>query len=142
VIRLDLAGLMKRAAMHILLIEDNPDHVFLTRQAIGAAWRDASLYVTRNLAEARAVLRSLNGPARFDLILATLDLGDASRLAQLRDMQASAAIGAAPIIALVNSTRDQELARVAGQPAEWIILKPVRPESLREAIQRKPLLST
>ena len=132
---------MKNAAMHILLIEDNPDHVFLTRQAIGVTWRDASLYVTRNLAEARAVLRSLNGPPRFDLILAALEPGDASRLAQLRDPQASAVIGAAPIIALVSSTRDQELARVAGQPAEWIILKPLRAESLREAIQRRLLLS-
>jgi len=87
------------------------------------------------------VLRSLNGPPHLDLILAALEPGDASRLAQLRDMQASAAIGAAPIIALVNSTRDQELARVAGQPAEWIILKPLRAESLREAIQRRLLLS-
>ena len=125
--------------MNILLIEDNPDHVFLTRQAIYTTWRDAHLCVARNLAEVRVVLHSSSCPPQFDLILAALDPGDTSRLAQLRDMQASAPIGDAPIIALVSSTRDQELARVASQPAEWIILKPLRAESLREAIQRKPL---
>ena len=125
--------------MNILLIEDNPDHVFLTRQAIYVTWRDAHLSVARNLAEVRVVLHSSSRPPHFDLILAALDPVDTSRLAKLHEMQAAAEIGDAPIFALVNSTRDQELARVANQPVEWIILKPLRAESLREAIQRRPL---
>lgn len=128
--------------MNILLIEENPDHVFLTRQAINTTWRDATLFVTRNLDEVRAVLHSPNPPTHFDLILASLDAYGASRLLQLREMQAASEICTAPIIALVSSTRDRELAQVADQPVEWIVFKPLRAESLREAIRRRPLTQT
>jgi CheY-like chemotaxis protein len=131
--------MMKSQTMSILLIEDNPDHVFLTRQAVHTAWRDVSLFVTCNLDEVRTIRHSPCAPARFDLILAALDMRDPHRLAHLREMQASGEINDAPIIALVGSTREQELARVAHQPKEWIILKPLRAESLREAIRRRPL---
>jgi len=130
---------MKIPAMTILLIEDNPDHIFLTQQAISATWRDARLTITRDLVEVRALLHSPDRPDRFDLILVALDSRHTGRLAELREMQASSELSAAPIIALASSTRDQELAQVADQPVEWIILKPLRAESLREAMQRRPL---
>ena len=122
--------------MHILLIEDNPDHIFFARQAIADTWRDATLHVARDLAEA-ATLLSLSGPQpRFDVLLAALDSREANRLAQL---QICAQLEGTPIIALASSTRDQELAQVANHPLDWIILKPLRAEALLEALQRRPL---
>ncbi|MGH2592223.1 MAG: hypothetical protein ACRDGG_01780 [Anaerolineae bacterium] len=129
----------KNVLMHILLIEDNPDHIFLARQAIGEAWRDALLHVAHDLSQVRALLSSPRRPARFDLILVALDWGDANRLVRLRDLQAFSELDTAPIIALVSSTRDQELAQVANHPIDQIVLKPLRAEALREVIRRRPL---
>jgi len=125
--------------MRILLIEDNPDHIFLARQAIEGAWHGATLHVARDLAEVRALLRQPDLPARFDLLLAALDPRDIDRLARLRELRAHPALNDAPIIALVSSTRDQELAQVANHPLDWIILKPLHAEALREALRRRPL---
>ncbi len=125
--------------MRILLIEDNPDHVFLARQAIEEIWRDATLHVVRDLAEVQSLLDSPACPTHFDLLLVALNGLDTDRLARLRALQAAPAIHATPIIALASSTRDRELAQVADQPLDWIILKPLHAEALREAIRRRPL---
>ena len=124
--------------MRILLVEDNPDHIFLARQAIEETWHGATLHIARDLAEVRALLCQPDLPARFDLLLAALDSREADRLAQLREIHAPA-LHDVPIIALVSSTRDQELARVAEQPIDQIILKPLRAEALREALRRRLL---
>ena len=121
--------------MDILIIADNPDHVFLARLAVEEAWHGATLQVASDMAEARAALGGTGRRHHFDLLLAALDSRDANRLVKLRELP----IGAAPIIALVSSTRDQELAQVANQPVDWIILKPLRAEALREALRRRPL---
>ena len=125
--------------MRILLIEDNPDHVFLARQAVEAVWPDAALLIARDVPEAEKTYCAPAGLPRFDLILAALDARDAQRLARLRALRDCPALASAPIIALAGSTRDQELAQVANQPLDWIILKPLRAEALREAIRRRPL---
>lgn len=125
--------------MLILLIEDNTDHVFLARQAVAEVWPEAVLHVARDLAEAEAKFCTPEHSLRFDLLLAALDARDTRRLAHLRELHHCPEFEHAPIIALANTTRDQELAQVANQPLDWIILKPLRAEALREAIRRRPL---
>jgi len=125
--------------MHILLIEDNPDHVFLARQAVEEVWHGAMLHVARDLSEAKKLYCTHDHGNHFDLLLAALDARDAHRLARLRELHDCPEFESAPIIALANSTRDQELAQVANQPLDWIILKPLRAEALREALRRRPL---
>ena len=125
--------------MRILLIEDNPDHVFLARQAIEETWPRATLHVASDLSDLRALLSHPDRPAHFDVLLAALDSHEADRLTRLREMSVSSALDGAPLIALVSSTRDQELAQVAEQPLDWIILKPLRAEALQEALRRRPL---
>ncbi len=126
--------------MRILLIEDNPDHVYLARQAVDEVWRDATLFIARDLAEAQTLYcRTPEHGEHFDLLLAALDARDVHRLERLRDLNNCPEFESTPIIALANSTRAQELAQVANQPLDWIILKPLRAEALREALQRRPL---
>jgi len=125
--------------MHILLIEDNPDHIFLARQAIKDTWNNATLHVARDLHEARVLLRRTHRRTHFDLLLATLDPRDVDGLARLRELRACPPLKGAHVIALVNSTRDQELAQVANQSVDWIMLKPLRAEALREAMQQRRL---
>jgi CheY-like chemotaxis protein len=126
--------------MRVLLIEDNPDHVFLARQAVEEVWRDATLLIARDLEEAQALYCSTpEHGERFDLLLAALDARDVHRLARLRELHDCPEFESTPIIALANSTRAQELAQVANQPLDWIILKPLRTETLREALRRRPL---
>jgi len=126
--------------MRILLIEDNPDHVFLARQAVEDVWHDATLLIARDLTEVQTLYcgKQEQG-ARFGLLLAALDARDVHRLARLRELHDCPEFESTPIIALANSTRAQELAQVANQPLDWIILKPLRAEALREALRRRPL---
>ena len=125
--------------MRILLIEDNPDHIFLARQAIEEVWRGATLHVARDVAEAKTLFCKPDHSMRFDLLLAALDSHDTHRPARLRDLHTCPEFESTPTIALASSTREQELAQVADQPLDWIILKPLRAETLREAIRRRPL---
>ena len=125
--------------MRILLIEDNTDHIFLARQAVDRVWGQATLHIAHDPDEARARYCQPGRSLRFDVLLVSLDARDANRLLRLRQMQECLELTSAPIIALASSTRDQELAQVAHQPVDWIILKPLRAEALLQALQRRPL---
>ena len=125
--------------MRILLIEDNPDHVFLARQAVEQTWHSATLDIAHDMQDVRSRYCHKKPRRRFDLVLVSLDSRDTHRLQQLRELQACRELNDAPVIALASSTRNQELAQVANQPIEWIILKPLRAEALQEAIKRRPL---
>jgi len=125
--------------MRILLIEDKPDHIFLACQAIKQVWPEPTLHIARHVEEVKARYCSVGAPTRFGLILVSLDSRDSHRLLGLRQIQTHPQLNDTPVIAMASSTRDQELAQVAHHPLEWIILKPLRAEALREAIRRRPL---
>jgi CheY-like chemotaxis protein len=118
--------------MNILLIEENPDHVFLARQAILDTWPNATLLVARDQAEARVMLHQPNVPQRFDLLLTSFDLRNGDGLEQLHKLHTDPALRSTPLIALVSSTRDQELAQAAHATFDCILLKPLRAEALRD----------
>ena len=125
--------------MRILLIEDKPDHVFLARQAVEQVWPEVALHIVRDVEEVIARYCQPAASLHFDLILASLATHESQRLLSLRQMQTHPRLAHTPVIALVSSTRDQELAQVAHHPADWIILKPLKADALREALRRKPL---
>lgn len=126
---------MRRRTMNtipsILLIEDNPDHIFLTQRAIEDTWQDVRLYIAHDLSEARVMLNRLNSPAHFDVLLATIDPRNSERLARLCQLREFPALHRAIFVALVSSTRDQEMAHAANPPFNRIVLKPLRAETLR-----------
>jgi len=126
-------------SMHILLVEPNPDHVFLARKAIEEIWNGVTLHIAPSLGMVRGGPHRTDTPAHFDVLLATLDPRDPGDLACLDEIRRSAPFDKATLIALVNSTRDQELAQAANPPFDWVLLKPLRAESLRELLQVKPL---
>jgi CheY-like chemotaxis protein len=118
--------------MEILLIEDNPDHAFLCEEAIQNAWPETTLHTVHTVSAAQALITHQDSPDRFDMILAALDQHPHETLADVRELQASLPVETRPIplILLVNSTRERQLAQVANHPHEWILLKPLQVSSL------------
>lgn len=127
--------------MEILLIEDNADHAFLSQEAIRKAWPEATLHTVSDASEAHALITNSeqNKPQRFDLILATLDQHSPeafTRLSDLQDLHPCSSMRI-PLILLVNSTREQQLAQVANHPREWILLKPLQASALHATLEPK-----
>lgn len=127
--------------MHILLIEDNTDHIFLAREAIEGAWEDATLHIANDIIETEALLEGLDQQLQFDLLIASVNTHDQLRLPQLSRLRSSLSSKSEhiPLILLVNSTRDQQLAQVANHPDGWILLKPLRAKALREAFEHEAI---
>lgn len=125
--------------MHILLVENNPDHVFLARKAVEEIWNGGTLHIASSLNLVRDGLRRSDTPAHFDVLLATFNPRNPDDLASLDQIRRSAPFDKATLIALVSSTRDQEMAQAANPPPDWVLLKPLRADKLRELLQTKPL---
>ena len=93
----------------ILLVEDNLDHVVITRQAVASIlpWE---VEVVRDGAAALARLTDASpGRARPDLILLDLHLPSMSGIDVLRRVRSDPAYAATPIIVLTAAGEDEEL---------------------------------
>lgn len=125
--------------MELLLIEDNPDHVFLCQEAIQGAWPDAILHTVQDVSEAHARIANGGAPQHVDVILASLDQHSQETLTRLRELQSLLPSNSAPIplILMVSSTREQQLAQVADHPRNWILIKPLQADTLRAMLEPK-----
>jgi len=93
----------------ILLVEDNLDHVVITRQAV-ASILPCEVEVVRDGAAALARLIGAGpGRARPDLILLDLHLPSMSGIDVLRRVRSDPAYAATPIIVLTAAGDDEEL---------------------------------
>ena len=93
----------------ILLVEDNFDHVVITRQAV-AAILPCEVEVVRDGAAAIARLTDpASGRARPDLILLDLHLPLMSGIEILRRVRSDPAYAATPIIVLTAAGEDEDL---------------------------------
>ena len=93
----------------ILLVEDNLDHVVITRQAV-ASILPCEVEVVRDGAAALARLTDASpGRARPDLILLDLHLPSMSGIDVLRRVRSDPAYAATPIIVLTAAGEDEEL---------------------------------
>lgn len=93
----------------ILLVEDNLDHVVITRQAV-ASILPCEVEVVRDGAAALARLTDASpGRARPDLILLDLHLPSMSGIDVLRRVRSDPTYAATPIIVLTAAGEDEEL---------------------------------
>jgi CheY-like chemotaxis protein len=117
----------------ILLVEDNPGDVVLTREALAAAQVPHELHVARDGVEALAFLQHRHphtGAPRPDLILLDLNLPRVDGWELLGVLKADAALATIPVVVLTSSEMEEDIARGYRLHASSYIVKPINPDDL------------
>jgi CheY-like chemotaxis protein len=126
-------------ALRVLLVEDDPDHVFLVRRAL----RDlAGVEVTVEVATdgEQAVQRLAR--ARFEpggppeLVLLDLKMPRMGGLELLGRIRADEATRRLPVVVLTSSERQEDREEALRQGATWFVCKPTDGRRFRSEIQQ------
>lgn len=125
--------------VQILLVEDNPDDVEITRRALRKGRVAIDLHVVRDGQEALDFLfregdYGTDTP-RPDLILLDLNLPNVNGLEVLRRVRASKDLSTIPVIMLSASDRDEDVVKSYELGANAYIVKPVEFEKFQHAIE-------
>jgi len=112
----------------ILLVEDNPADVRLTREALREGKLHNNLHVATDGVDAMAFLRR-EGPhadaVRPDLILLDLNLPKKDGREVLEDIKADASLRSIPVVILTSSEAEQDILRAYDLHANCYVTKPV-----------------
>lgn len=114
--------------LEVLLVEDNPGDVRLTREALREGKMRINLHVASDGVEALDFLRS-RGPhadaVRPDLILLDLNLPKKDGREVLEDIKADPALRFIPVVVLTSSQAEQDIRRAYDLHANCYVTKPV-----------------
>jgi CheY-like chemotaxis protein len=116
------------AAVEILLVEDNPGDVRLTREALKSDRLWNTLQVARDGVEAMAYLRregKFRGAVRPDLILLDLNLPRKDGREVLAEIKADHYLKLIPVVVLTTSQAEEDILKAYGSYANCYITKPV-----------------
>jgi CheY-like chemotaxis protein len=115
-------------AVEILLVEDNPGDVRLTREALREGKVHHNLHVTVDGVAALAYLHREGehaGAARPDLILLDLNIPKKDGRQVLTEIKADPALSRIPVVVLTTSQAEEDVARTYALHANCYINKPV-----------------
>lgn len=124
-------------AIQILLVEDNPGDVFLTKTALKRAKMKNKLHVAHDGEEALAFLRKQGDYAnvpRPDMILLDLNLPRLSGHDLLGIIKEDSQLSAIPVIVLTTSTAEDDVLNSYKHHANAYITKPVNMDQLFDII--------
>ena len=120
--------LAERHPIEILLVEDDPGDVRLTREALKEGKVRNALTVARDGVEALEVLRR-QGPharaARPDVILLDLNLPRMDGREVLKAIKSDEKLRRIPVVVLTTSSADEDVARSYDLQANCYITKPI-----------------
>jgi two-component system, chemotaxis family, response regulator Rcp1 len=119
---------MGMAAFEILLVEDSPGDVRLTREALKDAKMHINLHVASDGIEAMAFLNreeEYSDVPRPDLILLDLNLPRKDGRQVLEEIKANPALMTIPIVILTTSASEEDVLRSYRLHANCYISKPV-----------------
>jgi chemotaxis family two-component system response regulator Rcp1 len=114
--------------VEILLVEDNPGDVRLTREALREGKVRNNLYVASDGVEALAFLRREGRYAdavRPDLVLLDLNLPRKDGREVLEEIKADPALRYIPVVVLTSSQAEQDILRAYDLHANCYVSKPV-----------------
>jgi two-component system, chemotaxis family, response regulator Rcp1 len=113
--------------IEILLVEDNPGDVLLTRRALKSGKVLHNLHVANDGEEALAFLHAVEfGKApRPDLILLDLNLPKVNGQEVLQRIKSNEALSSIPVVVLTTSEADEDVMRTYRLHANSFITKPV-----------------
>ena len=122
----------------ILLVEDNPGDVDLTRMALHEARVRNQLHVARDGEEALAYLRCAEPAAdqpRPDLVLLDLNLPKMNGIEVLEQIKQDPALRRIPVVMLTTSSAEQDIVRSYDQHVNAYVTKPVLFADFIEALR-------
>jgi two-component system, chemotaxis family, response regulator Rcp1 len=132
---------MKRDALQpieILMVEDSPTDVLLTREALGYAKVLNNLHVVEDGVEAMAFLRKappFASAPRPDLILLDFNLPKKDGREVLAEIKADEDLGMIPVVVLTTSKAEEDVMKSYRLHANCYITKPVDFGSFAKVIQ-------
>jgi len=100
----------------ILLVEDNHDHLRLTRKVLERSGLRAAICVARDGKEALAMLEAMKDGRFPDLVLLDLNMPRVSGREVLHAMKSDAVLAEVPVVVISSSSREEDssLARALG----------------------------
>jgi chemotaxis family two-component system response regulator Rcp1 len=122
----------------ILLAEDNPTDVMLTREALANSGLLHTLHVVENGVEVMAFLRQQNkhaGAPRPDMILLDLNMPRKDGLEVLTEIKADVKLGNIPVIILTTSSSGDDTIKTYTSHANCYIRKTADFDDFTQAIQ-------
>lgn len=122
----------------ILLVEDSPGDVRLTREALKEGRLRNELHVAMDGEEALAFLRQEGvhrDAPRPGLVLLDLNLPRVDGREVLREMKRDPSLRRIPVVVLTTSTADEDVLRVYDLHGNCYIAKPVEFERFLEVVQ-------
>jgi CheY-like chemotaxis protein len=124
------------APVQILLVEDNPQDIEITRRALERGRVINELTVARDGQEALDILfgRAEGEKTKPGLILLDLNLPKVSGLEVLEKIKADPKLKRIPIVVLTVSTREEDIVRSYDLGVNTFITKPVRFEDFIKAV--------
>jgi chemotaxis family two-component system response regulator Rcp1 len=128
----------KTAAFEVLLVEDSPGDVRLTREAFKDAKLHVNLHVASDGIEAMAFLNregAYAGAPRPDLILLDLNLPKKDGRQVLQEIKATPTLMTIPVVILTTSDSEEDVLRTYRLHANCYISKPVDLEGFLRVVQ-------
>jgi chemotaxis family two-component system response regulator Rcp1 len=129
---------VRSAMIEVLLVEDSPGDVRLTREALKDAKMHISLQVVSDGVEAMAYLsreKNYSEAPRPDLILLDLNLPKKDGRDVLKEIKESAALKTIPVVILTTSASQADIDRSYELHANCYITKPVNLEGFIKVVQ-------
>jgi two-component system, chemotaxis family, response regulator Rcp1 len=114
--------------LEVLLVEDNPGDVRLTREALKEGKVRNNLHVVADGVEAIAFLKKQGpfaGAVRPDVILLDLNLPRKDGREVLEEIKADASLRHIPVVILTSSQAEQDIVRAYDLHANCYVTKPV-----------------
>lgn len=121
-------GARSRKPLTILLVEDSPADVLMTREALAQTGLAATLHVAEDGVDALAFLRRAGRHAaapRPDLVLLDLNLPRMDGREVLAEIKADPALAVIPLVVLTTSAADEDVLRAYGLHANCYVTKPL-----------------
>lgn len=128
-----------REPVEILLVEDNPGDVVLTREALADARVANNVTVAR---DGEAAMRFLRGQAehadapRPDLVLLDLNLPRKDGREVLEEMKADPSLRRIPVVVLTTSEAEEDILRTYDLHANSYVTKPLDIDQFLAAIRQ------
>jgi two-component system, chemotaxis family, response regulator Rcp1 len=129
-------GLNGLDAITVLMVEDDPDDVYLTQEALRESRLRMNLHVVNDGVEAMKYLRGEHGHARRrpDLVLLDLNLPRMDGREVLMEIKQDPALTDIPVVILTTSKAEEDIAASYRQHANCYVSKPVDIQQFRSVV--------
>lgn len=131
-------NMKKIRSVEILLVEDNPGDVVLTKGAFKAAKLANNMHVAEDGEEAMNFLNKVDGyedAVTPDIILLDLNLPKKDGREVLEEIKNNSKLRRIPVVILTSSQADQDVMKMYDMHANSYIVKPVNLEKFIEIVK-------